>query len=148
MGNHAEEIHYSEFLAAMMSSRIQLHDDLLKQTFQRFDVNNEGFITKGSLREVLGQVYEGEDIDILVEEADISHDGKIDYDEFIKFLKEDAKEHHHEAAHKLIDHAHKHPDNAHRVPRMKKKMKNGSKNTKGAESSSGDKSKAACCALQ
>ncbi|CAK0800294.1 unnamed protein product, partial [Prorocentrum cordatum] len=117
--NHAEEIHYSEFLAAMVSSRIQVHDDLLKQTFKRFDTHNHGYITKDDLRQVLGQVYEGEDVSRLVDEADTSHDGKIDYDEFIRFIKEDGQEHHHEAAEKLIDHAHKHPDNAHRAPRMK-----------------------------
>jgi len=121
--NHAEEIHYSEFLAAMMSSRIQVHDDLLKQTFKRFDTHNHGYITKDDLRELLGEVFEGEDVARLVEEADSSHDGKIDYEEFIGFIKQSGEEHHHEAAEKLIDHAHKSdPDTGkNKVARMKQR---------------------------
>merc|ERR1712183_1148553 len=38
--SNTEEIHYTEFLAAMVSTRIQLNDDLLKDAFQRFDVDN------------------------------------------------------------------------------------------------------------
>ncbi|CAK9080319.1 Hypothetical protein (Fragment), partial [Durusdinium trenchii] len=45
-GTQREEIHYSDFLAAMMSTRIALHDDLLRSAFQRFDVDNEGYVTK------------------------------------------------------------------------------------------------------
>ena len=30
----------------MMSTRISLHDDLLRSAFQRFDVDNSGFVTK------------------------------------------------------------------------------------------------------
>jgi len=45
----------------------------------------------------------------------------IDYDEFIRFLKEDGADHRHEAAEKLIDHAHTHPENSHKIPRMKQK---------------------------
>ena len=44
-----DEIHYSEFLAAMMASRISLHDDLLKDAFRRFDTENTGFIRKEDL---------------------------------------------------------------------------------------------------
>ena len=35
-----------DFLAAMMSTRISLHDDLLRGAFQRFDVDNSGYLTK------------------------------------------------------------------------------------------------------
>jgi calcium-dependent protein kinase len=118
--SHADEIHYSEFLAAMVSSRIQVHDDLLKQTFKRFDTHNHGYITRDDLREVLGQVYEGEDVAKLVNEADPNHDGKIDYEEFIRFIKNEGQEHHQEAAEKLIDQAHKDPENAHKIPRMRR----------------------------
>merc|ERR1712063_193944 len=49
-----DQIHYSEFLAAMVSTRIAMHDDLLRATFQRFDVDNSGSITVENLRVVLG----------------------------------------------------------------------------------------------
>merc|ERR1719350_1854445 len=68
--NNDEEIHYSDFLAAMVSSRIALHDDLLQQTFMRFDTDNSGYITVENLREVLGNTFEGEKVEVLVQEAD------------------------------------------------------------------------------
>merc|ERR1712217_957052 len=85
--NHSDEIHYSEFLAAMMSSRIQMHDDLLKQTFKRFDTQNHGYITGADLKQVLGDSFEGQDVDKMLAEADLSRDGQIDYKEFIDYLR-------------------------------------------------------------
>merc|ERR1719282_645556 len=71
----------------MMSSRIQIHDDLLKQTFKRFDTENHGYITGADLKKVLGDSFEGEDVDKMLAEADLSHDGQIDYKEFINYLR-------------------------------------------------------------
>jgi len=101
--NNTDEVHYTDFLAAMVSSRIQLHDNLLKATFQRFDKDNSGFITADNLREILGQ---GEDVDKLIAEADSSHDGKISYEEWINYIKNpSAQDHHQEIASTVIDKA-------------------------------------------
>jgi Ca2+-binding EF-hand superfamily protein len=75
--NNDEEIHYSDFLAAMVSTRIALHDDLLLRAFKRFDVDNSGYITADNLREVLGDSFEGEEIEKLIKEADALNDGRI-----------------------------------------------------------------------
>ncbi|CAK0890786.1 unnamed protein product [Prorocentrum cordatum] len=40
-----DEIHYSEFLAAMVSTRIHMHDHLLASTFKKFDADNSGYIS-------------------------------------------------------------------------------------------------------
>ena len=40
--------------AAMLSTRIQLHGDLLLKTFRRFDKDSSGYITVENLKEVLG----------------------------------------------------------------------------------------------
>mmetsp|Transcript_25074 Transcript_25074/g.58208 ORF Transcript_25074/g.58208 Transcript_25074/m.58208 type:complete len:533 (-) Transcript_25074:111-1709(-) len=85
--NHDQEIHYSEFLAAMVSSRIQLHDALLKETFRRFDTDNSGYITLENLKEVLGESFEGEEVEELLAEVDTGSDGKISWEEFIAYLK-------------------------------------------------------------
>merc|ERR1712083_815204 len=82
-----EEIHYSEFLAAMVSTRIALHDDMLTQTFKKFDVDNSGYITAQNLREVLGESFDGGEISEIMKEADLTEDGRISYDEFIAYLK-------------------------------------------------------------
>jgi len=102
--NHMDEIHYSEFLAAMVSTRIALHDDLLKATFHRFDTDNTGYITPENLKEIFGGSSDAQEMAKLVAEVDTSKDGKISYAEWIQFLKNgDSEDHHMEAAVKLID---------------------------------------------
>jgi len=85
-GAKDEEIHYSEFLAAMVSTRIALHDELLNTTFRRFDVDNSGYITVENLKDVLGDSFDGIPIEALLKEADFKRDNKISYEEFIHFL--------------------------------------------------------------
>lgn len=99
-----EEINYTEFLAAMVSTRIAMHDELLSKTFQKFDVDNTGFISKDNLKKVLGDNYSGADIDALIKAADTDKTGVISYEEFISYLKNShgAKEHT-DVAEKLID---------------------------------------------
>ncbi|CAE7042195.1 CPK4 [Symbiodinium natans] len=87
--NHDEEIHYSDFLAAMVSTRISLHDHLLKATFKKFDVDSSGYITAANLREVLGDTFEGEQVEKLLSEADILKDNRISYSEFKSYLRGD-----------------------------------------------------------
>merc|ERR1719215_1934195 len=90
----------------MVSSRIALHDDLLKNTFRRFDVDGTGEITIANLKEVLGEGMDGQTAEKMLAEADVSHDGKIDYAEFIDYLRGDAAhDKHSDAAAKLIDSA-------------------------------------------
>eukprot|EP00429_Kryptoperidinium_foliaceum_P015693 CAMPEP_0176037684 /NCGR_PEP_ID=MMETSP0120_2-20121206/18670_1 /TAXON_ID=160619 /ORGANISM="Kryptoperidinium foliaceum, Strain CCMP 1326" /LENGTH=613 /DNA_ID=CAMNT_0017371073 /DNA_START=121 /DNA_END=1960 /DNA_ORIENTATION=+ len=101
--NHDEEIHYSDFLAAMVSTRIALHDDLLKAAFMKFDTDNTGYITVDNLRQVLGDVYEGEKVDAFVAEADMLKDGRISYPEFVAYLRGDPLGEHAEATTKIID---------------------------------------------
>jgi calcium-dependent protein kinase len=110
--SHHDEIHYTDFLAAMVSTRIRMHDDMLRATFKRFDTDNSGYIDKEDLKQVLGDAFEGESIDHLMEEAH-AHDGKISLDDFMAFLKHgDAGDHHHDAATRIIDKAIAHPDHA------------------------------------
>jgi calcium-dependent protein kinase len=105
--SHTDEIHYSDFLAAMVTSRIKMHDELLAQTFRRFDTDNTGYISKDNLKQLLGDTFEGQEIDKLLAEADFTHDGKISYKEFIQYIKSDqAPAEHIEATNKLIDNEH------------------------------------------
>eukprot|EP00927_Polykrikos_kofoidii_P039220 TRINITY_DN3364_c0_g2_i1.p1 TRINITY_DN3364_c0_g2~~TRINITY_DN3364_c0_g2_i1.p1 ORF type:complete len:537 (+),score=73.17 TRINITY_DN3364_c0_g2_i1:132-1742(+) len=86
--NHDEEIHYSDFLAAMVSTRIDLHDELLRSAFNKFDVDGSGYITLDDLKEVLGENFEGEEMDKLLAEADVLEDGRISYAEFVAYLRQ------------------------------------------------------------
>merc|ERR1719401_1525611 len=71
----------------MVSTRIQLHDEMLFSTFKRFDTDNSGYITVSNLREVLGNTFEQTEVEKLLAEADLLKDGRISYPEFQAFLK-------------------------------------------------------------
>mmetsp|Transcript_8640 Transcript_8640/g.19260 ORF Transcript_8640/g.19260 Transcript_8640/m.19260 type:complete len:541 (-) Transcript_8640:119-1741(-) len=104
--NNDEELNYSEFLAAMLSSRIEMHDDLLVGAFRRFDTNGSGYITVADLKLVLGESFDGATVEELLQEADISGDGKISPEEFVAYLKDtsgDAHSRRQVAAQKIID---------------------------------------------
>lgn len=103
--SHTEEIHYTDFLAAMVASRVQMHDHLLKSAFERFDAGNTGFITAADLKVVLGETYDGTEVTALLAEADVDNDGKISYQEFIAFVKSDGAHETRatEVAHTVID---------------------------------------------
>eukprot|EP00929_Paragymnodinium_shiwhaense_P067820 TRINITY_DN3409_c0_g1_i1.p1 TRINITY_DN3409_c0_g1~~TRINITY_DN3409_c0_g1_i1.p1 ORF type:complete len:615 (+),score=109.49 TRINITY_DN3409_c0_g1_i1:123-1967(+) len=48
-------LHYSDFLAAMTSTRTSSDDDLHRRTFDRFDAGHAGYRTEDNLCEVLGE---------------------------------------------------------------------------------------------
>jgi len=102
--NHHNEIHYSEFLAAMVSSRIQIHDDLLQATFKRFDVDGTGFITEENLKEVLKETdFAPEEVEAMMKDVG-GNDSKISHAEFIAYLRGgNASTVHQDAAAKIID---------------------------------------------
>uniref|UniRef100_A0A0G4HDH8 Calmodulin n=1 Tax=Chromera velia CCMP2878 TaxID=1169474 RepID=A0A0G4HDH8_9ALVE len=77
------EICYSDFVAAMLQTRVKLHEGLVREAFRRFDIDHSGYISTENLRHVLGPVFEGEDMDELIREVDTNGDGRIDYQEFL-----------------------------------------------------------------
>jgi len=85
--HHDEEIQYNEFLAAMLSYRIALHDDLLLASFRRFDIDGSGFITQSELHEMLKDHFQEGEVEQIMQEADLSGDGKLDYQEWIDYLR-------------------------------------------------------------
>mmetsp|Transcript_168262 Transcript_168262/g.540577 ORF Transcript_168262/g.540577 Transcript_168262/m.540577 type:complete len:557 (+) Transcript_168262:65-1735(+) len=89
--NNDNEVAYTEFLAAACVSRVKVHEDLLRKTFARFDVDGSGQITIDDLRSVLGDEFEGMKIEDFISEVDTNNDGVLDYEEFIAyFFKSDA----------------------------------------------------------
>ena len=60
--------------------------DGLKQAFRVFDLDGDGFITRDELRIVMKKMGEGltnAELDKILATADIDHDGKINYNEFV-----------------------------------------------------------------
>mmetsp|Transcript_37666 Transcript_37666/g.97411 ORF Transcript_37666/g.97411 Transcript_37666/m.97411 type:complete len:538 (+) Transcript_37666:71-1684(+) len=84
--DQSEEIEYSEFLAAALVGHVKVHEDVFRQTFQRFDVDGNGKIDDNELYAVLGEAFSEEDIKELINEADTSRDGMIDYEEFLAYF--------------------------------------------------------------
>jgi len=85
-----EEIAYSDFLAAALTSRVDMHEDLLRTTFSRFDTNKTGYMTAEGLRQVLGGAASGvaeEDLEELLREVDTKGTGKVSFDQFIAWMK-------------------------------------------------------------
>jgi calcium-dependent protein kinase len=106
---NSNEIHYSEFLGAMVSSRIALHDELLKSTFRRFDMDNNGYISHEDLRKVLGVSVS---LDGALRDMDQDKDGRISCEEFIAYLRgSEAKSEHLQGAERIIDRESAHRDN-------------------------------------
>jgi len=85
--NQDERVNYTDFLAATLSRRIEVHDDLILDAFARFDKDNSGFITSDDLKSVLSIRLAGTDVDTMINEADYSRDGKISQEEFIRYVK-------------------------------------------------------------
>jgi len=85
--DNSEEIEYTEFLAAALLGRVKAHEDVLRRTFKRFDQDESGRISVDEFRSLLGDTFEGADIEDLIREADTSGDGMIDYDEFIAYFQ-------------------------------------------------------------
>jgi calcium-dependent protein kinase len=81
-----DEIKYSEFLAAMVSTQITLTDELLKATFLKFDTEETGYITETSLREVVGEKFDGVHVKKLIAETGMGKK-KISYPEFASYLR-------------------------------------------------------------
>jgi len=96
-GNHSyvdcnSEIRYSEFLAAMVPSKVALNDDLLQLSFRRFDDCGSGRITPHDLRRVVGNSFDGVDVDALMYEVSYMKDRSISYPEFVDLIRGSQKQ--------------------------------------------------------
>eukprot|EP00435_Cladocopium_sp_Y103_P065105 s581_g27.t1 len=81
--NLPEEIHYSDFLAAMMASELDEHEDIVRCAFRHFDQEGSGNVTPEILTEVLGTDV---DVSSIFREADIDQDGHISLHDFVLYL--------------------------------------------------------------
>lgn len=102
---HAEEIHYSDFLAAMMTRRILMHDEHLTATFRQFDTDNSGYITQANLKQVLGNDFSESELKELILQVDPENMDKISYKHFVEYLRSSAnvKDSHRSAALRVIE---------------------------------------------
>ena len=86
-------IHYSEFLSATVSMRLQLDEQMKWTLFNYFDVDKSGNITFENLKEVfkkMGLYYSDEKIRNILKEVDFDNKGKISFEEFKSMLDQKA----------------------------------------------------------
>lgn len=90
---HDGQIQYEEFerfMAKTYKGRDHEEDEL-REAFKVFDKDNNGFICKRELMDVITAVGDSpcteEEAEQLLQEADINNDGKISYDEFVKKMQ-------------------------------------------------------------
>jgi len=85
------ELHYSDFLAVMMSARLEQHEDILQATFRRFDKEDRGFITPRGTKQLLGVSVPTAEVDDAFRIADGNCDGRLDVGEFVAYLTDESK---------------------------------------------------------
>ncbi|XP_063717122.1 uncharacterized protein LOC134844393 [Symsagittifera roscoffensis] len=84
-------IEFNEFLTLITSKITEDTDseETVRQAFQLFDQDDDGFITVSELYRMmanLGEHLNMEDVKQMVRDADFDGDGKINYDDFVKMM--------------------------------------------------------------
>lgn len=86
--NGDDQVYYSDFLAATMEMRDRLREEAVRATFHRLDADHSGTIEAADLKLVLGEQFEGVQMEQLISEATSpSARGKIGFEEFVKVLQ-------------------------------------------------------------
>lgn len=85
--NQDHEIHYNDFLAAMVSTKIDLDDKLMEDTFRKFDRRRHGSFSSEDLRQILGDTFEGDKVEAVVAEAGFNDQDGISYPLFVSYLR-------------------------------------------------------------
>ncbi|CAK68384.1 unnamed protein product (macronuclear) [Paramecium tetraurelia] len=82
-------IDYTEFIIASMDRKKAVQKEKLKEAFQIFDKDGNGYISEAEIKEVLGPSLTGIDekywLD-MIREIDKNGDGQISYDEFCEMM--------------------------------------------------------------
>lgn len=84
-------IDFPEFLMMMaLKADYENAEDQIREAFQVFDGDGNGFINRGELSVVmqnLGEKLKQEEIQTMIDEADMDGDGQINYEEFYTMMK-------------------------------------------------------------
>jgi len=86
--NGDEQIYYTDFLAATATVRSKLREEAVLAVFHRLDADNSGSIGVEDFRAVLGDKFEGVDVEELVREADPSGGAGISFETFVRVLED------------------------------------------------------------
>lgn len=76
-------LEYTEFIAAVLEARGNIEEEKIAEAFDRLDSDNTGYITAQNLCKLLGKDYSPEKVQDIIEHADVDHDGRISYEDFV-----------------------------------------------------------------
>jgi calcium-dependent protein kinase len=85
-----DKIDFTEFLAANLDKSIYTDQNKLRNAFDSFDIDKNGIITKEDIINILKieKLFDAKKLALdIIEPNDINKDGKIDFDEFCKLMK-------------------------------------------------------------
>ena len=91
-------VDFPEFLSLMareMKDTDIDEDEELIEAFKVFDRDGSGMISAAELRHVMtnyGEKLTDEDVDEMIVDADVDHDGNINYVEFVRYTSENRKQ--------------------------------------------------------
>lgn len=86
------KINYSEFLAATISMQAALTDEKLWSLFKTFDTDDTDYISLENLLEAfqrLGRDYSEEEVKKMLQQHDLTKDGRLSFDEFKAIFEEE-----------------------------------------------------------
>lgn len=85
--DHNGYIEYQEFLRATLNRKTLISEENLQLAFEKFDLNNDGKLSKNEILEVLGGTSESEYINKIVDAVDKNKDGEVSYGEFCEMMR-------------------------------------------------------------
>ncbi|KAM5235022.1 calmodulin-like protein 5 [Ctenodactylus gundi] len=90
--DHDGFISFEEFLTMVTQKKKVLGSEAeIRAAFRAFDQNGDGHISKEELQQAMAQLGEHlsqEELDLMMREADVDKDGKVNYDEFARVLSQ------------------------------------------------------------
>jgi EF-hand domain pair len=78
---------YTDFLSAAMLRRVSFDEHQLILAFSSLDIEHKGYLTRADVLNVLGRTGIDDDVKALFHEIDGNEDDKIEYFEFVKYLR-------------------------------------------------------------
>lgn len=87
------ELDFDEFITFMQRTQVEdvSEEEEIIRAFQTFDKDGNGYLSCAEFKHILvnlGDRFTEEEVEEIYKEADLNHDGKLDYREFVNFWKD------------------------------------------------------------